>query len=83
MDTKQFLEHGKDMVDFIGEYRETIAERRVAPNVEPGFLKDIIPGEFCRVFWIWFVQSHYVIFQQEHLISITSGFYCVGLNSSS
>lgn len=46
MNTNQFREHGKAMMDFICDYRETIAERNVAPTLDPGYLKELIPGKY-------------------------------------
>lgn len=45
MDTEQFRKHGKEMVDYICEYLETIKQRRVTPTVSPGWLKNKIPLE--------------------------------------
>lgn len=45
MDTEQFRKYGKEMVDYICEYLETIQERRVTPTVSPGWLKNKIPLE--------------------------------------
>lgn len=43
MNTKEFRRRGKEMVDYIADYMETIHKRRVTPNVEPGYLKDFLP----------------------------------------
>lgn len=45
MNTEQFRKHGKEMVDYICEYLETIKQRRVTPTVSPGWLKNKIPLE--------------------------------------
>ena len=45
MNSKEFRNRGKEMVDYIAEYMETVGERRVTPNVEPGYLKDLLPLE--------------------------------------
>lgn len=45
MDTEQFRKYGKEMVDYICEYLETIQNRRVTPTVSPGWLKNKIPLE--------------------------------------
>lgn len=45
MDTEQFRKYGKEMVDYICEYLETIKSRRVTPTVSPGWLKNKIPLE--------------------------------------
>lgn len=36
MDTTQWVEVGKQMVDYIANYIQTIDHRRVTPNIEPG-----------------------------------------------
>ena len=45
MDSSEFRVRGKEMIDYICDYLETINERRVTPNVEPGYLKQLIPSE--------------------------------------
>ena len=45
MDCKEFRQRGREMVDYIAEYMETVGERRVTPAVEPGYLRDMIPKE--------------------------------------
>ena len=34
---------GKEMVDFIAEYLESIRKRRVFPDVKPGYMKLLLP----------------------------------------
>lgn len=43
MDSTEFRQRGREMVDYIVEYMETLGERRVTPSVEPGYLREIIP----------------------------------------
>ena len=43
MDVKEFRQRGREMVDYIAEYMETVSDRRVTPDVEPGYLRDLIP----------------------------------------
>ncbi|CAD6196907.1 unnamed protein product [Caenorhabditis auriculariae] len=45
MSRTQFRRYGKETVDYIADYLETIHKRRVVPAIEPGYLKDLIPGE--------------------------------------
>lgn len=45
MDAVEFREQGKKMIDFVAKYLDTIGERRVTPDVEPGYLKSLIPLE--------------------------------------
>lgn len=44
MDTSEFRKRGREMVDYIADYLETISQRRVTPNVEPGYLRNLIPS---------------------------------------
>jgi len=32
------------MVDYIADYLETIEQRRVLPEVQPGYLRDMLPN---------------------------------------
>lgn len=34
---------GKEMVDYIADYLENIRDRRVFPNVKPGYMRNLIP----------------------------------------
>ena len=45
MDSDEFRVKGKEMIDYMVKYLETIHERRVTPTVEPGYLKEILPKE--------------------------------------
>lgn len=45
MNTEEFRAHGKKMIDYICEYGKTIENRDVAPTVDPGFLRHLIPGK--------------------------------------
>ena len=45
MDTEAFRKHGKEMVDYICEYMNTIKNRRVTPSIEPGYLRHLLPDE--------------------------------------
>ena len=44
MNTEEFRKYGKQMIDYICEYGQTIDERDVAPTVDPGFLRKLLPG---------------------------------------
>ena len=44
MDADTFRVRGKQMVDYIANYLETIDERRVLPEVQPGYLRDMLPN---------------------------------------
>lgn len=34
---------GKELVDYIADYLETIRTRRVFPNVKPGYMRQLVP----------------------------------------
>ena len=43
MDTKDFIDFGKAVIDFIANYTETLREKNVLPNVEPRYLFNLLP----------------------------------------
>ncbi|XP_060831831.1 3,4-dihydroxyphenylacetaldehyde synthase-like [Bombus pascuorum] len=45
MDTKEFLDFGKAMIDFVANYTDNIRDRNVLADVEPGYLSKLIPEE--------------------------------------
>ena len=45
MDSNEFRKRGTEMVEYICQYLETLGDRRVTPCVEPGYLRQLIPGE--------------------------------------
>ena len=45
MDSKEFRERGRELIDYVANYLDTIEKRRVTPNIEPGYLKELIPTE--------------------------------------
>lgn len=45
MDTAEFRRRGKEMVDYIANYIENIDKRQVYPDVQPGYLRSLIPDE--------------------------------------
>ena len=45
MDSEDFRKRGKEMVDYIADYLDSIHQRRVFPEVEPGYLEELIPNE--------------------------------------
>lgn len=51
MNTEQFRKYGKDVLDFIGDYRDTVAQRNVIPLVEPGYLKEMLPRSLFFNIW--------------------------------
>uniref|UniRef100_A0A146LYZ4 Histidine decarboxylase n=2 Tax=Lygus hesperus TaxID=30085 RepID=A0A146LYZ4_LYGHE len=45
MDVEDYRKRGKEMVDYIANYLEGIRDRRVFPDVRPGYMRDLVPGE--------------------------------------
>ncbi|WAR29722.1 DCHS-like protein [Mya arenaria] len=43
MDFEEYRKHGKEMVDYIADYLKNIRERRVLPNVKPGYMRHLVP----------------------------------------
>uniref|UniRef100_UPI00398F8269 aromatic-L-amino-acid decarboxylase isoform X2 n=1 Tax=Pristiophorus japonicus TaxID=55135 RepID=UPI00398F8269 len=43
MDFEEFRTRGKEMVDYVTDYLESIEQRPVYPLVEPGYLRQLIP----------------------------------------
>jgi len=53
MDAEEFRQRGKEVVDYVAKYLDTIEDRRVTPTVEPGYLKDLLPLEAPEVPESW------------------------------
>ncbi|XP_062514933.1 aromatic-L-amino-acid decarboxylase-like [Corticium candelabrum] len=45
MDVDEFRRRGKEMVDIVADYYSTIRERRVLSDVQPGYLRPLLPSE--------------------------------------
>ncbi|KAG1657179.1 Multidrug resistance protein 1 [Nymphon striatum] len=45
MDSTEFRKRGREMVDYIADYMETISLRRVTPSIEPGYLRNYLPHD--------------------------------------
>ncbi|XP_054285415.1 aromatic-L-amino-acid decarboxylase-like isoform X2 [Macrosteles quadrilineatus] len=45
MDTAEFRVRGKEMVDYMCKYNETLPEKCVVSKVKPGYLKELLPTE--------------------------------------
>ena len=48
---------GKEMVDYIADYLENIRDRRVFPDVQPGYLRELLPDHAPQV-WRSFLTTH-------------------------
>ena len=42
---EEFRKFGKQMIDYVADYMQTVSERDVLPDVQPGFLQDVIPSD--------------------------------------
>jgi hypothetical protein len=45
MDVHEFRARGKEMIEYICEFISNIKDRRVTPDVGPGYLKPMLPAE--------------------------------------
>nr|BAM35936.1 dopamine decarboxylase [Lymnaea stagnalis] len=45
MDAQEFRARGREMVDYVADYLETIGTRTPLPSVLPGYLRELIPDE--------------------------------------
>ena len=43
MDAEEFRKRGKEMIDYVADYLENIRDRRVFPEVQPGYIRELIP----------------------------------------
>lgn len=43
MDADEFRRRGKQMIDYVADYMESIRDRRPLSAVEPGYLKRLVP----------------------------------------
>ncbi|XP_018539141.1 histidine decarboxylase [Lates calcarifer] len=43
MQAEEYNRRGKELVDYITQYLGTIRERRVIPDVKPGYMKELLP----------------------------------------
>ena len=43
MEGSEFEEHGREMLHYITSYMNNIRQRRALPDVEPGFMRELIP----------------------------------------
>ncbi|KAI0220783.1 Aromatic-L-amino-acid decarboxylase [Lamellibrachia satsuma] len=43
MDSEEFRRQAKEVVDYVAGYHDNIRQRRPIPNVEPGYMKALVP----------------------------------------
>ena len=44
---------GKEVVDYIANYLNTIRDRRVFPDVQPGYIRNLLPSEAPEIGEKW------------------------------
>jgi aromatic-L-amino-acid decarboxylase len=44
MNSEEFRVRGKQMIDLVADYLDTIENRPVLPSVEPGYLRHLVPA---------------------------------------
>lgn len=45
MDAEEFRLRGKEMIDYVADYIETIRDRKPLPDVRPGYLQKLLPDK--------------------------------------
>nr|BAQ94593.1 histidine decarboxylase [Ambigolimax valentianus] len=45
MTAEEYRQRAKDVVDYLVDYLQNIRERRVFPDVQPGYMQNLVPGE--------------------------------------
>lgn len=45
MNVDEFEKYGSEMVQYIARYMRTLSQRRVTPDVSPGFLRELLPKQ--------------------------------------
>ncbi|XP_067827329.1 histidine decarboxylase [Heptranchias perlo] len=45
MDREEYRSRGKELVDYIAEYLSSVSSRRVYPDVQPGYMRDLLPAK--------------------------------------
>ncbi|XP_046457976.1 histidine decarboxylase-like [Daphnia pulex] len=45
MDFDEYRQRGKEMVDYIADYLQNIRQRRVFPDVKPGYIRHLLPEQ--------------------------------------
>lgn len=43
MDSEAFRKHGKEMVDFVADYWDSLRDRKPLPDCKPGYIWDMVP----------------------------------------
>lgn len=85
MDVNEFRIKGKEMVDYICEYLENLSSRRVTPNIEPGYLKPLLPRSAPQLpeSWESIMQDvEHKIMPGGRLVAFCGCFYLISLKVS-
>lgn len=45
MDAEEFRRRGREMIDYVADYLENIRRRRPLPDVEPGYMRGLLPDQ--------------------------------------
>ena len=53
MEGSEFEEHGREMLHYITSYMNNIRQRRTLPDVEPGFMRELIPDRAPEIPESW------------------------------
>lgn len=67
MNVEEFRKYGKEVIDYICEYGSNIEERDVAPTLNPGYLKKLLPGKqscIIRLYIILYSTENICIFSE-------------------
>lgn len=50
MNSKEFVESGSAVLEYLAAHHDNIGDLNVMPSVEPGFLKDLIACKYIFIF---------------------------------
>ena len=53
MEGEQFEAHGAEMLHYVTAYLNSVRQRRALPDVEPGFMRQLIPDRAPEVAESW------------------------------
>ena len=43
--SQDFQDFGKAMIEYVGDYMDNVRDRKVLPDVTPGYIKELLPEE--------------------------------------
>lgn len=79
MDTEEFIDFGKAAIDFIANYTESLRNKNVLPDVDPGYLSQFLPEEAPQKAETWqevlkdverYIIPGVLIFKTFNLVSL-------------